>query len=70
MEKPPRLKEESEKLVSSDEPDNVSGALQTIGTAADGAVSDAQPANAQASVAAPVQVIRDSAAEREAKKTG
>jgi tetratricopeptide (TPR) repeat protein len=73
MEKPPQLKEELDKLVSNGEQDNVSSALQTVGTASggtvsDGAAFDAQSADTQASIAAPVQVIRDSAAEREAKK--
>jgi hypothetical protein len=78
MDKPPRLKEESEKLVSNNEQGSTSNALQTVGGAADAQpaaaqladaqADEAQPRDAKASVAAPVQILRDSAAEREAKK--
>jgi hypothetical protein len=82
MEKPPRLKDESEKLVSADEQHNSANALQIVGNATnaqDSVGTDVPPSSgtdvpassgpdAQPLVAAPVQIIRDSAAEREAKK--
>jgi hypothetical protein len=74
MEKPPRLKDESEKLVSADEQHNTANALQIVGNAtnAEDSVGEDVPASSgpdgKPLAAPPVQIIRDSAAERDAKK--
>ena len=77
MEKPPRLKEESEKLVSNNEQEASSTAMQTIKETSDPQLAPSQPDSlstdtqdvaAPAQIAAQVQVIRDSTAEREVKK--
>jgi hypothetical protein len=63
MEKPQRLKEETERLVSNSEQGNATHALKTVETATDG-----EAAGAEAPNVAPTQIIRDSAVERERKK--